>query len=105
MDSMLKEILEAEKRAREAFHEAEKYKADALAEIEEEKKRIISERLADAQTEVEKLREEHHKSVADAMKAKEADADASIAAMKELEKNKHDEWVSEIFNKVISDEA
>lgn len=101
---MLKEILAAEKKARDAFHEAEKYKAEALAEIEDEKKHIINQRLTDAQAQVEKLKAEHHKSVADAMKAKENDADVAIAFMEKLDGEKHSQWVDDIFNKVVSDE-
>lgn len=104
MESMLKEILEAEKAAREAANEAEKYKAEAIAETEEEKKRIISERLAEAQAEVERLRKEHHENVTNTMKVRESRSQDDISAMLALDKKMHDTWVSDIFNKVISNE-
>ncbi len=102
MDNILKEILKAEKRAKDFANEAEKYRVKAIAEVEEEKKQIIEQKLEQAKQEAERLKLEHKQSVIDSMKAYEEECKSSIEDMKKIAEKKSADWEDEIFRKVIS---
>lgn len=103
--SMLKAILEAEKKAREAEIEAENCKASASAEIEKKKKAIIDKKMDEARREVERLRSEHRKAVADSMLSAEKEKSEKEEKLLSLKKEKFTEWTDEIFERVIGDKT
>lgn len=104
LDSMLKDILEAEKRAREIEREAEKIRADAVAEVELKSKQMIEEKLAEAKAKVEAMREEHRKAVLDSMRETEEDNKKTIEAFLAAEKEKSEEWAETIFRRATAQE-
>ncbi len=105
MESMLKEILKAEKKAREAALEAEKYKNEVLSELEKEKQQIKEHFASQAEKEIAKMREEHHLNIVNAMQTKEAEAKAKIDAMQRLDRENHEKWVSELFDLAVKKEV
>lgn len=102
---MLRDILEAEKKARKAETEAENYKASASAEIEKKKKAIIDKKTQEAKKKVEILRSEHRKAVADSMMSAEKEKNEKQEKLLALRDEKFAEWTDEIFERVISDKA
>lgn len=104
MGSMLKDILEAEKKARSFSLEAEKYKADAAVEVERIKKQMTDAKLAEAHAVVESLREEHKRAVAASMKSAEDNNRAVIEQLNRLENEKFDEWVDAVVCRVVENE-
>lgn len=98
---MLKEILEAEKKAHEEADEAEKYKSETLAAIEEEKKQILSRRMEDARKEAERLRSAHRQSVADSMRSVEHSNEEAMAKFKKTEQENFDSWVDSMVKNII----
>lgn len=104
LGSMLQDILEAEKKAKKLSQQAEKYRADAAAEVERKRKQMIEDKLAEAKDKVAALREEHKKAVAESMRSVEEENLRTIAFLRSLEKEKADEWAKAIFERVVSDE-
>lgn len=102
MSSILNDILQAEKRAREGAENAEKLKMETYAFVEEEKKRIISEKIEAAKAEAERLHNEKMKQIEDGMKASQADTQAKLQKLKTIEAECFDAWTDKIFNDVIN---
>ena len=102
---MLKDILEAEKKAREAALKAESYKTKAVAEIEKETEKIISDKLREAEAKVAELRAAYQKDVDESMQAAESESRAAAERFLALEKEKSAEWADAVFSRVISDES
>ncbi len=98
---MLKDILEAEKKAREEATENKKYKAERMASIEEEKNQIISRRVQQAHDDAERIRSGHRQSVAESMQSIEQSCKESKTKFKILESNDADMWIQELYERVI----
>lgn len=105
LGSILRDILEAEKRAKELDAQAEKYKADAAAEIEREAEKLTAEKLKEAEEEIARLRAEYEKSAEESVKSAESEGHAVSEKFSVMEREKSAEWIDAVFNRVISDEA
>lgn len=102
MSSMLKEILEAEKKAKEFTQQTEKYRAETMAAVEEKKKQIIDDALKDAESQVQKLKERHAKDIENSLKAVENSCKEDIERLQKAEKEKSQAWIEEIYGRVIN---
>lgn len=105
LGSILRDILEAEKKARESALEAERYKSEAIAEIEKEAAELIDAKMREAEEKVNTLRAEHRKAAEASMGSAEEDGRAVSERLKKLEKEKSAEWIETVFGRVISDKA
>ncbi len=103
MQDMLKKIIEMDEQARLVKEKAEKEKAATEQEIIKVKQQIHDDYINRAKARVEKNLEADK---ADAEKSWEITKAKHKAALTQLEihdKENHDKWVQEIFNRVIAD--
>lgn len=103
MENMLKDVLAAEKKANEFVHEAEKYKAEAAAEAEELRKKIISEKMKEAEAQVQRIKAGHAEAINNSFKTADDSGKKTMERLLNTEKEKSSEWVEEIYSRVLSD--
>ncbi len=102
MNSMLKDILDAEKKARESQKQAESYIAEVKENIRQEMNQILTDRIQDAQNEIERMQQEHKAAVDKSLASSEQAAKNSKIELEKKERECMESWVNELFIKTIT---
>ncbi len=102
MTDMLKDILAAEKAARDAEKQAQAFKTEIISQTQAEKAQIIEKRIKQAEADIEQMRLEHKAKVDKAMAINEAAAENTKAALIRCQQENSAKWVAEIYNRVIN---
>ena len=103
VENMLRDVLAAERKANEFVHEAEKYRAEAAAEAEELRKKIISEKMKEPEAQVQRIKAGHAEAISNSFKTADDSGKKTIGRLLDTEKEKASEWTQEIYSRVLSD--
>lgn len=103
MQDMLKKIIEMDEQARLVKEKAEKDKAATQQEIIKVKQQIYDDYINRAKERVEKNLTADKADAEKSWKITKAKHEAVLAELESADKENHDKWVQEIFNRVIAD--
>ncbi len=103
MQDMLKKIIEMDEQARLVKEKAEKEKAATEQEIIEVKQQIYDDYINRAKARVEKNLEADKAEAEKSWEITQAQHKAALSQLELDDKENHDKWVQEIFDRVIAD--
>ncbi len=100
-NNIIAEMLKIEQDAKDRLAEAEQKKAAAIADAEEEKERIIRDKLRAAEEEKDKLYSDERKKTESRLAEIEKSKNDAIKRLDDIYEKSHSDWENIFFNAVI----